>query len=260
MQAKRKIMIVEDEFIIADKLEELLIGNGYEVLPIKDSYKDSIDLLNKEIPDLALLDIKIKGDKDGIELAAYIYKFFNIPVIFLSAYTDPKTLLRVKAAHPNTFIIKSKPILNKKQLLVAINVALPELSDTNTKAKGFYLEVKEIDFPRKIEGNKKEGWVSERMFLLYDEITYIESYNKSKKNTVLIHSTHKDKAYIFRSTMDDIGNMLPQNFIRVHESYIANLHKITGRRSQQLILEKNLLNIGNTYKDTVNKKIAQLGF
>ena len=261
-------MIVEDEFIIADRLEDLLTSNGYQVLPVTDNYNDSVDQLNKELPDLALLDINIKGDKDGIELADYIYKHFNIPVIFLSAYSDPETVLRAKAAHPNTYILKSKPILKatelieaiQQQLMISIKVALPDLTERNKiKTLGIFHKVKEIDTSRRREIDKDEDPVDKEMFLRFDEINFIESNNQFEKNTVLIHSNQKDKAFVLRGTMKEVEVMLPEHFVRLHDSYIVNLHKITARRlPHKLFIDNDHFNIGDKYKESVIEKITRL--
>ena len=263
MPAGSKIMIVEDEFILADKLVELLTANGYIALPVTDSYEEAINLLNKGLPDLALLDIKIHGEKDGIDLAGYFYRYYNIPVIFLSAYSDEKLLSRAKEAHPQTFILKSKPILNEKelldavkeQLLISINVALPKVPISNElKCKGVRLKVKE---KCQSEGDDEDTNYEIR-FISYEEITFIESYTKHEKNTVLINLM--SNSFVFRDTLYNLNSILPSNFIRVHESYIVNLHKINSPSSHRLMINSRPIPIGAKYRKSVTEKLSIMGF
>ena len=267
MLSKRKILIVEDEFILADKIEEVLKLNGFIVLPVTDNYDDAVSIIKKELPDIALLDINIKGNKDGIELAGYIYGHFNIPVIFLSALTDHETVRRAKAAHPNTFIIKSKPFLQpeelieaiRQQLLVSINVALPEFSERNKlKSLGLFCKAKEIDLSKR-RVNKEEkntDTLDKELLIKYNEITFIESNNSYENNTVLIHSAQSATGFVLRKTMKEIEDELPEHFARIHDSFIINLQKVTARRTpHRLFINDHHFNIGDKYRDNALEKI-----
>lgn len=268
MLTKRKILLVEDEFIVADKINEVLIKNGYLVLPVTDNYYDAVELIKKELPDIALLDINIKGDKDGIEIAEYIYRHFHIPVIFLSAITNPETLHRAKAAHPNMYLIKSKPFLEEKrlvetiqqQLLVSVNMALPDFNERNKlKTLGLFYKVKEIDLTKRKDANKETDPVDKEMLLKYEDISFIESNNQFEKNTVLIRTAQSMKGFVLRSTMKEIEDNLPEHFVRVHDSFIINLHKVTARRlPYKLFIDDYAFGIGDKYKEQAIEKVNLL--
>lgn len=274
MLSKRKILIVEDEFILADKIEKVLKENGFNVLPATDNFNDAITLIKNELPDIALLDINIKGSKDGIELAGYIYSHYNIPVIFLSALTDQETILRAKAAHPNTYIIKSKPFLQptelieaiQQQLLVSINVALPNFSERNkVKSLGLFCKAKEIDLSKRTNHNKEEKYtdpLDKELLIKYNEITFIESNNTYEKNTVLIHTTGLTSGFVLRKTMKEMEDELPDYFLRIHDSYIINLEKVTARRTpNKLFINQHFFNIGEKFRVKAQEKINLiLGF
>ncbi|OHD89427.1 EAL domain-containing protein [Sulfuricurvum sp. RIFCSPLOWO2_12_FULL_43_24] len=102
----KKILIVEDEGVVALDLQDRLEQQGYEVVGIADTAKEAIRLSAKNSPDLVLMDIVIKGDRDGIDTARQIYDLFKIPVVFLTAYADEKTLARAKKSHPHGYIVK----------------------------------------------------------------------------------------------------------------------------------------------------------
>jgi DNA-binding LytR/AlgR family response regulator len=265
MGSKRKILIVENEFIIADKLQEILQENGYDVLPVVDNYEDAILHVREHLPDLALLDIHINGKKDGIELAEYIYTHYRIPVIFLSAFSDPETIRRAKAAHPNCYLVKSKPFIEgdnlirvvESQLLVSIHIAMPDEEERKKlKLTGFFAKVKEVDFSKRKTAGFPEDPVDKETLLKYDDIAVIESNNKNEHNTVLVRLTDLNKAYILRKTMKEIEQQLPAFFVRIHDSYIVNLHKVTASRlPHRLFIGELLLTIGDKFRDATIEKL-----
>lgn len=274
MLNKRKVLVVEDEFILADKIEEVLSANGYQVLPVADNYDDAVNILKSELPDIALLDINIKGSKDGINLAEYIYNHYNIPVIFLSALTDNETIRRAKAAHPNTYIIKAKPLLEadvlieavQRQLLVSINVAIPEVTKrTKLKTLGMFCKAKEVDLSHRV-ASCKEGKdidpLDKEMLLKYDDITFIESNNTYEKNTVLVHTTQAKKGFVLRQTMRETEADLPEFFVRIHDSFIINLRKVTARRlPHKLFINELNFPIGDKFREgTIEKVNLVLGY
>ena len=105
--AKRlKIIVVEDDVIIARLIEEHLMEAGYQVLGIEHSGERALDLIHNQQPDLVLLDINIDGSKDGIEVGEEIKEKYDIPFIFLTALSDLGTLERAKKAQPCGYLVK----------------------------------------------------------------------------------------------------------------------------------------------------------
>src|ERR1035438_8220155 len=90
------ILIVEDEKIVAMDISGSLKSVGYEVSGIVASGKEAIDLVNQNPPDLILMDIKIKGDIDGIQTAEIIQGHHDIPIVYLTAFADENTLSRAR--------------------------------------------------------------------------------------------------------------------------------------------------------------------
>lgn len=119
--AKSKIMIVEDEWITADDIRMSLQSLGYTVTSISSSGEEAIQKAGEERPDLVLMDIMLKGEMDGIEAARQIRSIYNIPIIYLTAYTDEKILERASITEPFGYIVK--PFINE-DLKIAIEIAL----------------------------------------------------------------------------------------------------------------------------------------
>jgi len=106
MSQAASIMIVEDEVIVAEDLKAQLKGIGYDIVGIADSASKAIDMVKAFTPDVVLMDIKIKGDVDGIEAAKMIKEIMDIPIIFTTAYSDENIIQRMKTVQPHGYIVK----------------------------------------------------------------------------------------------------------------------------------------------------------
>jgi DNA-binding NtrC family response regulator len=105
-EARRSILVVEDEAVVADDLQHRLNELGYEVAGWAVSGEDAVRLAEEVHPELVLMDIRIRGELDGIAAAHAIRDRVDIPVIFVTAFADPETLGRAKAAEPLGYIVK----------------------------------------------------------------------------------------------------------------------------------------------------------
>ncbi|MEW5801245.1 MAG: response regulator [bacterium] len=103
---KARILIVEDEIIIAKSLQVKLEDKGYSVCAVVSSGERAVQKAEEEMPDLVLMDIVLAGDMDGIEAARQIRSRFDIPVIYLTAYADNNVLNRAKVTEPFGYILK----------------------------------------------------------------------------------------------------------------------------------------------------------
>ena len=118
---KARILIVEDEAIIAMEIENQLQSLGYEVTSIVDTGEKAIKKAEADKPDLMLMDIRIKGEMDGIDTAEVIRNRFGIPVIFSTAYLDHERIERAKITMPFGYVLKP---IQERDLKVTIQMAL----------------------------------------------------------------------------------------------------------------------------------------
>ncbi len=116
-----KILIVEDDAIIAQLIAFHLRAFGYSVLDIVHNSERALDLIYSFQPDLVLLDIKIEGLKDGIEIAQIIEDKYEIPYIFITAFSDIATLQRVQKVEPLAYIVKP---FKEEDLQVSIAIGM----------------------------------------------------------------------------------------------------------------------------------------
>jgi two-component system cell cycle sensor histidine kinase/response regulator CckA len=103
---KSRILVVEDEILVREDIEDCLAGLGHEVVSVASTGAEALRTIPTARPDLVLMDIRLKGDMDGIEAARQIRTNFRLPVIFLTAHADDSTLERAKAADPLGYIVK----------------------------------------------------------------------------------------------------------------------------------------------------------
>ncbi|WP_406661176.1 response regulator [Methanolobus sp. ZRKC3] len=117
----KKIMIVEDEKIVAMDIKDSLENFGYSVPCMASKGEDALKMAEAYHPDLILMDIVLKGKMDGVETARIIHDTLNIPIIYLTAYSDEKTLQRAKMTAPFGHILKP---FEERELRTNIEIAL----------------------------------------------------------------------------------------------------------------------------------------
>ncbi|MGQ9471206.1 MAG: HD domain-containing phosphohydrolase [Candidatus Aminicenantales bacterium] len=121
MKPKIRLLIVEDEGLVARDIENMAERAGYEVCGVASTGEQALSLAATLRPDLALVDIILKGPADGIETAQKLWKEMDIPSIYVTAYADELTLLRAKETSPFGYIIKP---FDERELRVNIEMAL----------------------------------------------------------------------------------------------------------------------------------------
>lgn len=117
----KRILVVEDEIIVAEDIRGSLLKMGYSVPFMASSGEEAIDTVKEDNPDLVLMDIMLEDGIDGIEAADRIRSISNIPIIFLTAYSDEKILERAKITEPFGYIIKP---FKERELHINIEIAL----------------------------------------------------------------------------------------------------------------------------------------
>lgn len=213
MEHKVKILIVEDEMLIGAKISLFLSELGYEVTALLPRAEEALVHIHQDLPDLALLDIQLRGDMDGIALAEILHTQHKIPVIFLTANTDDATFNRAKAAKPFAFLAKP---FRKTELQRALELAITRMeSEANPEPIA----------PKTEEDNA--FLLDDRIFvrfkdrmvkILFDTIRYVEA----DRNYCRIFTP--DREYLLTMPLKSIEAKLPAaKFQRIHRSHIVNL-------------------------------------
>lgn len=178
-----RILILEDEAIVAREIETTLCKLGYRIAGKTRNADEALDLLAGRPIDLALLDINIKGSRDGIDLARIIRQKYRYPFVFLSAYSDRETLEKVKETMPYGYIVKP---FSRGELLTAIELALhrhaamrpdgfPQRELLNGELRDDLSE-REYEVLRLLDGGLTYREIGERLFISTNTVKY---YQKS---------------------------------------------------------------------------------
>ena len=121
---RRRILVVEDDALVSSYIAEVLVTLEFAVIGCASSGPEAIGLAERHLPDLALVDIRLSGPMDGIEVAQLLRERFDVPSIFLSGIRDDQTIERARAAGPLGFL--QKPFL-PSQVFDVIDRALTDI-------------------------------------------------------------------------------------------------------------------------------------
>ena len=216
-----KILIVEDEAIVAEDVRNSLQSLGYEISTIVSSGDEAITKIEEDRPDLVLMDIVLKGDMDGIEAASQIHSRFNIPVVYLTAFTDNKTLERAKHTEPFGYIVKP---FDDRELHTAVEMAL---------------------YKYKMESRLKEreGWLSTILLSIGDAVivTDVEG-NIQFMNDVACSLTGWKHEDAFGKSLVDIFNIINEKTRKKVEDPVTKVireGRVVGLANHTLLISRD---------------------
>ena len=224
-----KVLIVEDDFSFALELQMLLEELGYYVAGKIDNGIDAFKLIQKDAPDLILMDIELKGNLDGIEIAKKI-KHLPIPILFITSRVDEPSYQ--KANESNMIGYLTKPIGKfslRSSILMAISNAhnlLKKQSKQDELHTADHIITKHSFFFKNDDIYKK---------VLTRDIAYISS----ERNYCDI-CTQTGSKFVARITISNLASMLPDYFMKIHRQYIVNLKSV-----KEVYPKKDMLIIGN---------------
>ena len=209
MNSNLKIVIVEDEVLIAEFIKDILLSFNFTEVKLAHNKKQARSLLTDFFPDAVLLDIRMKGELDGIELANEINEKYKIPFVFISAHSDREIIEKAINTKPITYI--TKPI-KEADVFAAIQLVKQKLKDD----AAYFLLI-------------KNGY--ENIKLFFDDILYV----KSDDNYIHIFTT--DDKHTIRNSLEWFKDNIKSNFFqRAHRSYIVNKSKITKTKSKSVFI------------------------
>lgn len=242
-----KILIVEDEMIIAANISLQLSSLGYEVTGIIPRGEEALMNIKQNQPDILLVDISLKGKLDGIETVQIMQNDYDIPVIYLTANADDANFNRAKSTNPYAFI--SKPF-KKLDLQRAIELTINHIQCNNTY---------ESDATN---DNNSPFILSDCIFVRHldkmvkvniKDILYIEA----ERNYCRIYS--KDKEYLLVMTLKDMDEKLPQrHFIRVHRSFIVNLSQIDEVATSHIVIARKAIPVSKILREELLNRLQTI--
>jgi DNA-binding LytR/AlgR family response regulator len=239
-----KILIVEDDPMISESVGDILRMLDHQVVGVADNANDAIELCNLHQPELALLDIQIAGDIDGVELAEIIRDQFDIPFIFTTAFADNATIERARDMGPFGYLVKPYGV---KEVNAAIQVAKASFDRLKKAEKASTNMSKIIDNSLFLKVDNKLVKVK------IEDILFVEAKGdyalfKTKAKGYIVHTTIK-------KVQDRLGNF---NFQKVHRSFVVNISKIIDIEESNLLIDDKVIPISRANKESLINRLNLL--
>ena len=207
-----KVVIVDDEVLIAEDLKDILNSFGLHNIHLAHSKSEAIKLLDEIMPDVALLDIRMEKELDGLELGEYINSKLKIPFIYITAHSDMAMIQEVVKTKPAAYITKP---FKKSDLFANLNLISEAISENENKNLSI-----------------KDGY--DTVIIPLNTILYIEG----EGNYINIFTD--SKKIVSRQSLDSIMvDLDPLLFFRIHRSFIINTKK-TNKYSRKEVVINNV--------------------
>ena len=253
-----KILIVEDELIIAEDMRELLEGMGYLVPYVAMNTREAIGGIEKHQPDLLIIDVMMGGKPAGIELARYVRNSHDLPFIFCTSHADKATVEQAKATRPNGYLVKP---FNASELYSSVEIALVNFSvvhDGKPK-KGRSPERS----PERSPGKKRNNLlVKDGLFVrkgqMFEKVGFTEILWLEPDGNYTCIVTDSSR-YVVRSSLKDFQDHLPaSSFFRIHRSFVINLAHVQAIDLHQVKIADRFIPLGRVYRDDLIDRLNLL--
>lgn len=230
----KKILIIEDEYELALNIQEILVNFDYDVVGIFNNAIDVLDFFIDGSADLILMDVSLQGNLDGIDLCYKLKDKLNIPIVFLTAYSDKVILERISNIVYDGYLLKPFTIDSLKS---AIFLALEKKQEKN--------DSKQISSTKNTLKIRDKGFlvpvpIFDILFLKADGL-YTKVYSRSK-------------TYVIRNILKDVlGDLPTSSFVRVHKSYMVNIKHISSFNSKELQIYDHIIPIRRGFYKELHK-------
>ncbi|MEP3386677.1 MAG: response regulator [Reichenbachiella sp.] len=235
----KKVLIVEDDPLIADSLEIIVEASGYECVGKTYKVEETLIKVADVKPDLLLLDINLRGNQEGLDIAEIIYKREKIPFIFITAYSDEKTVNRGAESEPMGYIIKP---FSQADVRVALKLAFASIEKREKKMMPL---IEDDTYYIKDKTGYRKVMISEINYVQADDIYCI-----------LVTNNHR---YVVSKSLKKIEvEFESHGFIRVHRSYLVNRSAVDQIIDGQVVIGKESIPIGRVYREELIKQLKIL--
>jgi DNA-binding LytR/AlgR family response regulator len=250
---KISVLIVEDESIVAMDLAAGLENDGYEVAGIADNATEAKELFTNNKVDILLMDVNIIGDKDGIDTAIELLQQRTVPVIFLTAFTDPKTIERVKNIQAAAFLTKPYHVTNVR---IAIELAINNFAMARRQGAAGKVIPLEKNAERPVPDTADKETVLQMNDYIFVKNNYV--FVKIKLPDLLyieadnnyVNVITQEKKFVLRLSLSQLLEKINYKpLVRIHRSYAVNINAIQSFNDQEVQINKAELPIGRNYKE-----------
>ncbi len=220
---KLKVLIAEDDVFISEQLCDILEELNYEVLEIAFDFDSALSVLNNEEVDIAILDINMHGEDQGIRIAEYIHETTQIPFIYLTSFSDKTTVEQAVKHGPSGYLVKP---FNQSDIYSTL-----ELVKQKIRSQDNIVTIK--------DGRKKIRLKREEILWVKVDDKYLEIYTPQGK-------------FVERSTITNfLDRVKSEDLVRCHRSYAVNVKKVTFSSSNAIYIDDIEIPISRTYKTVI---------
>lgn len=248
MEQPIKILIVEDNVIIADDMQSMLEEIGYEIVDNVIVYEQAVEVLKTEQVDLVLIDIILASDKTGIDLGKHIRENYDIPFIFVTSNSDRATVENAKTVKPNGYLVKP---FEQQDLYTSIEIALSNF----IYGKQRNIQSSDSENFDDHEETLSNSVLKDSIFVKKQHLYYRIQFGDIrfiKADNVYLEVNTVDKKFLVRSPLKDYLEKLPKNkFYRAHKSYIVNVDHIDAINSKDIMVNNTLIPISKEFKEFI---------
>ncbi len=246
-----KILIVEDDILIANDVKQLLSDWGYTVVGCADNFDDALSLFEQSQPDIALVDVQIVGEKDGVHTATAFNLLRRIPIIFLTAQADFQTVTRAKNAEPSAYLLKP---FDERHLHISLDLAISNFYKENNESENLAKQseaktANEVKLGADCFLRKdnyvfiKQNYRFVKIFLT--DILYLEADGNHCKIVL------KTQKILVRLSLTNVLERLNEidKMIRVHRSFAININCVDEFDDSEILINSKSIPLAPIYKD-----------
>jgi two-component system, LytTR family, response regulator LytT len=228
-----KILIVEDEIFIAETLKMYLVERGHEIIDIAISYDEALQSYNLRKPDLVLLDIRLYGEKSGIDFANFLLTLSDAPpFIYLTSQFDTRILEMALKTNPYGYLTKP---FQKESLWTSVDSAYNLFSNKNGKEESSIIS----------DGKRNH-------LIKFQEILYVQADHVYSN----IFTTRGEKIIVRKSLQQVLDHCICNYLLYCHRSYIVNLNHLRTWTYDEIILDNSMVfPISKTRRDEILLKL-----
>jgi DNA-binding LytR/AlgR family response regulator len=246
-----RLLIVEDDLLIAQDLKEILEEVQYNEVLKARNYNQAVDVLQTQNIDFVLLDINLNDSLSGIDLANYINQHFQIPFIYITSYSDAATISSVKQTKPAGFLLKP---YSKALLLAKLEIALFNYSHQHNAAD------QSID--SEIPLSHDTDMIIKKHLLVKDNYRFIKIpltdilWFESDKNYVEVKT--RERKYTIRCSLKKLATQLPPtDFVKCFKQFIINIKHVESFTANLIVINRQEIPISRSMQEEVLKKLKQ---
>lgn len=248
--ASLRILAVEDNLLLARALRLIVQDLGYELLPVAADADEAMRFFDEHEPDLVLLDIRLRGPEDGIEVGHRLNARRPVPLIFVTSFQDRETFARAKSVGAFAFLTKPYDALVLER---AIELAMQHFTRASQPKSDVPVapEVVPQDDSLFVRDSGKLTRV------LYPDIQWIEADDSH------CHLHTSRKKYTLRMSLRDLEDQLPPNrFLRVHRGYLVQMsciEQVDPQTSELIMQDGQRVPIGRAYRNDLLSRLPMMG-